>query len=317
MTAGTSRDASAATHRVVAGALALLLLLVLGAGRADAATREYWIAAVNTEIDLAPNGGDPVEDRMVPASERRFTGVVYRRYTRGWKRPWTGPAEFGQVDGIPGPTIRAVVGDRVIVHFRNLDRHHGLPHSMHFHAFRYAPSSDGAFIPYRSTRGGNVPVGSSWTYRLRAVTDSVGVWPYHDHSTSVHRSLELGLYGAISVRARGERPPDREFNVFMGLHRGFNTINGRAFIGNTPTFRARVGETVQWNVLTLGDDFHVFHIHGHRWRRHGTPVDSEVLGPSSTLRVRFKEDAPGVWYYHCHVESHLHGGMVGLYRVTR
>jgi FtsP/CotA-like multicopper oxidase with cupredoxin domain len=78
-----------------------------------------------------------------------------------------------------------------------------------------------------------------------------------------------------------------------------------------------VGQTVQWDVLALGEAFHVFHVHGHRWLRNGTPVDSELLGPSSTLKVRFKEDAPGVWFWHCHVESHQDNGMVGLYRVSR
>ena len=43
------------------------------------------------------------------------------------------------------------------------------------------------------------------------------------------------------------------------------TIDGRAFVGNTPVFRAKVGDVVQWDVLALGDDFHTFHVHGHRW----------------------------------------------------
>ncbi len=279
--------------------------------------REYWISAENVMWDVAPNGGDPLMDTTIPAAQRSFMAVVYRRYTADFRRPWPNTARSGDNDGIPGPTIRAEIGDTVVVHFRNRDMHHRLPHSMHFHAFRYAPSSDGAFIPYRSGPGGDVPVGGRFTYRLRAVADSYGVWPYHDHSRSVSRSIELGLYGAIVVPKPGDAPPDREQVVFFGRHIGFDTINGRAFIGNTPTFRGRVGETIQWNVLGLGDDFHVFHPHGHRWRRGGVPVDSELIGPSSTLRIRWREDAPGTWFYHCHVDSHQHNGMIGLYRVTR
>jgi FtsP/CotA-like multicopper oxidase with cupredoxin domain len=252
----------------------------------------------------------------IPAAQRRFTAIVYRRYTPGFKKPWPNTGESGDNDGIPGPTIRAEVGDRVLVHFWNRDTHYGLPHSMHFHAFRYAPSSDGAYIPFRSGRGGAVPVGGRFTYRLTAVKDSWGVWPYHDHSPSMHQSLMLGLYGAISIPKPGEPKPDREFVAMLSNLNGFQTINGHAFIGNSPTFHARVGELVQWDVLTLGDDFHVFHIHGHRWVRNGAPVDSELLGPSSTLRVRFVEDAPGTWYWHCHVESHMEDGMIGLYRVS-
>lgn len=295
----------------------MLAALVLRPAQADAATREYWIAAVNMRWDIAPNGGDPVMGTRIPPEQRRFVAVVYRRYTPGFRRPWPNTAESGDNDGIPGPTIRAQVGDRVIVHFRNRDTHYRLSHSMHFHAFRYAPSSDGAYIPYRSGRGAAVPVGGSFTYRLTAVGDSVGVWPYHDHSPSMSRSLGLGLYGTIVVTAPGEPRPAREFIVYLSNHMGLDTINGRAFIGNAPTFRARVGQTVRWDVLAIGEGIHVFHIHGHRWLRHGTPVDSELVGPSSTLQVRFREDAPGLWYYHCHVESHQDNGMIGLYRVDR
>lgn len=305
-------------RRALGPAVVLLALLwAATAGHADAATREYWIAAVNTEWDVAPNGGDAVMGTTIPAAERRFTAVVYRRYTSGFRRPWPNTAASGDNDGMPGPTIRAEVGDTVIVHFRNRDHHYGLRHSMHFHAFRYLPASDGAFIPFRSSRGGDVPVGGSWTYRLRAVADSYGVWPYHDHSSTMGQSIELGLFGAIVIPKPGEPRPDREFVVYLNNQKGFDTINGRAFIGNTPTFRARAGETVQWDVLALGENFHVFHVHGHRWMRNGVPTDSELLGPSSTLKVRWREDAPGVWYWHCHVESHQDNGMIGLYRVTR
>ena len=276
---------------------------------------EYWIAAVNTTWDLAPNGRDPVMDDPVSADSRRFPATVYRRFTPGWRRPWPNRAS-GENGGIPGPTIRAMVGDTVLVHFKNMDSANRLPHSMHFHAFRYGPGSDGAFIPSVSGRGGAVPYQGSFTYRLVAVEDSYGVWPYHDHSPSMHESIDAGLYGAIVVTRPGDLPPDREFVVFLASHGGLDTINGRAFIGNTPTFHARAGDIVQWDVLTLGDNFHSFHVHGHRWLRDGTPTDVELLGPASTLLVRFQEDFPGTWYYHCHVESHMKNGMIGLYKVA-
>ena len=96
------------------------------------------------------------------------------------------------------------------------------------------------------------------------------------------------------------------------------TIDGRAFVGNTPVFRARVGETVQWDVLTLGDDFHTFHVHGHRWRTpDGAVRDTQVVGPAESYKIRWREDAAGTWLYHCHVESHMMNGMIGIYRVTR
>ena len=318
--AGISRKSLLQT---AAGGGALALLGATGA-RAPAATEhafrpsgrvlEYWIAAVSTTWDIAPNGRDSVTGEPVAPEAHRFPAIVYRRFTPGWRRPWPN-RRSGDNGGIPGPTIRAEVGDTVLVHFKNLDAANRFPHSMHFHAFRYAPGSDGAFIPFVSGRGGSVPYGKSFTYRLVAVEDSHGVWPYHDHAQAMHESIAAGLYGQIVITRPGERPPDREFVVYFAHHAGFSTINGRAHIGNTPTFRARAGELVQWNVLTIGDEFHTFHVHGHRWRRNGVPTDVELLGPASSLLVRFREDMPGIWYYHCHVESHMRAGMIGLYRV--
>ena len=58
---------------------------------------------------------------------------------------------------------------------------------MHFHGVEYTPSSDGAYVPGFSGRDGNVPVGATYTYRLRAGRDSAGVWPYHDHMIGLYR----------------------------------------------------------------------------------------------------------------------------------
>ena len=136
---------------------------------------------------------------------------------------------------------------------------------MHFHGVRYRFGSDGAYIPGFSGPGANVKPGESFTYRLVAEPASVGVWPYHDHSPSMTASIEGGLYGALSILGPNEQAPDHEFVVYLSSHLGFMTINGRAFVGNTPVFRAKVGDLVQWDVLAIGDDFHTFHVHGHRW----------------------------------------------------
>ena len=81
---------------------------------------------------------------------------------------------------------------------------------------------------------------------------------------------------------------------------------------------ARVGQLVQWDVMAMGDEFHTFHVHGHRWRTDGgTPEDTRGLGPAESFRVRWREDAPGTWLYHCHVESHMMNGMISFYRVGR
>ncbi len=304
--------------RVAALLAPLAFAAVVLPGRADGATRQYWIKAVNVRVDVAPNGMDALMGRDVPLDQRFLDAVVYRAYTRGWRKPLPNTARSGDNDGIPGPVIEARVGDRLLVHFKNEDRTFRQKHSMHFHAFTYKPASDGAFIPQITGKGGNVPVGQSFTYRLTAGPQSRGAWPYHDHSSTMHDSIPRGLYGAVVIMGKKEKPPDRRFIVAFSAHNGFDTINGRAFIGNTPTFRAKVGETVEWNVLAMGDTFHTFHVHGHRWLNDaGTPKDTEEIGPGGSFRIRWKEDAPGTWFYHCHVESHQMNGMIGLFKVTK
>ena len=129
------------------------------------------------------------------------------------------------------------------------------------------------------------------------------------------RSLHGGMFGGLSILGRRERRRDREFLVVFSEFHGFQAINGRAFVGNTPVFHARVGETVQWDVIALGDAHHTFHVHGHRWMRAGEPEDVRTVGPAESFRVRWTERAPGTWLYHCHVEQHMMQGMIGLYRV--
>jgi FtsP/CotA-like multicopper oxidase with cupredoxin domain len=256
----------------------------------------------------------------VPPAQSVISTVVYRRYTANWRKPLPN-APRASADGvIPGPLIKARVGDRLRIHFKNMDTLRKQPHSMHFHGVHYAPSSDGAYIPGFSGKDGNVKPGQSFTYRLTAGEDSIGVWPYHDHSPSMTDSIGGGMFGMLSILGRNERAPDREFEVVLAPMGAFMTIDGRAFVGNTPVFHAKVGELVQWDVMALGSDFHTFHVHGHRWVSQGTGAvsrDTQTVGPAESFRIRWREDAPGTWLYHCHVEDHMMKGMIGIYRVSR
>ena len=289
-----------------------------GGGPPDGVVQEYWIAAVPMRWNVVPNERNAIEHETFDKSETTFTTIVYRRYTPNWEKPIPNrPGPSADNDGIPGPLIKANVGDTILVHFKNLDNEFERPHSMHFHGVHCPFGSDGAYIPGFSTRGGNVKPGDEYTYRLEAGPDSAGVWPYHDHSRSMSDTIAGGLYGAISILGRNEEPPDREFVVFFAQTLDFMTINGRAFVGNTPVLRAKVGEVVQWDVLAIGNDHHTFHVHGHRWRIPGGFEDTRTIGPAESFTVRWREDVRGTWLYHCHVEEHMMNGMIGIYRVTR
>src|SRR5665213_3039390 len=95
---------------------------------------------------------------------------------------------------------------------------------------------DGAYKGKYTTPSGFVEPHRTFTYVWQARAGTEGAWFYHDH-------------GPLAT----------------GLNNQFSCINGRAYAGNTPTLRAKVGETVAWHVFALDDDFHAFHLHGHRW----------------------------------------------------
>jgi len=308
----------------VAGVLALggaigIYAATRGDSESGPRTLDYWVAAVPVSWNITPNGRDAIMDEDISPSKSVIHTVVYRRYSADWKKPETN-APDSSADGllIPGPLLQARVGDTIRVHFKNMDTLRRDPHSMHFHGVHYAPSSDGAFLPGFSGRDADVLPGHSYTYLLHAGNDSAGVWPYHDHSPSMDDSLQGGMYGMLSILGRHERAPDREFEVaFSNMGKDFMTIDGRAFVGNTPVFKAKVGDLVQWDVMAIGSDFHTFHVHGHRWITADGARDTQTVGPAESFKIRWVEDAPGTWLYHCHVEDHMMRGMIGIYQVSQ
>src|SRR5215471_11237733 len=83
---------------------------------------------------------------------------------------------------IPGPVIRAKVGDRLIVHFSN---HLPQPTTVHWHGVRVPFAMDG--VPGHSQP--EVPPGGTFTYDF--VLPDVGLFWYHPHVMS---ALQTG-YG--------------------------------------------------------------------------------------------------------------------------
>lgn len=273
---------------------------------------EYWIEARTITWNIVPTARDDWHDVAIPG-KTTFKAVCYQQMTNGFAAP-VGPP------GIPGPILEAEVGDVLLVHFRNglikLDQ----AVTMHPHGVRYTPDYDGVYLGQHTRVGGFIAPGEEFTYRWEARPDSVGVWPYHDHGPNHTLNTMRGMFGGIVIRPKGAPRPDVENYLFFhsfspsvtGLPRPFQCINGRAYAGNTPTLRAKVGDTVRTHIIGMDDNFHDFHVHGHRWPgRDGKPADVVSLGPNETVTAEWTEDNAGRWLYHCHVFSHQDGGMVG------
>lgn len=297
--------------------------------------REYWIQADSFPHNLVPTGVDGMSGTTYTPKQTSFGALGYRAFSPNWAVPLAGDTDIGPNSGIPGPTIRGKVGDTIRIHFRNNDQHFGFPHSIHAHGVAYDPGSDGAWTWADQPPGSAVNVGETYTYEYTVLPESVGTWPYHDHSlpqTLIPRNgpdmelnAQLGMFGVIAITDNRTPPADVENVLVMhdlyadtvpGFTQDFDCFNGFAYLGNTPTFRAQVGQRVRWRVIALGKEFHAFHIHGHRWKSGGRFVDTELVGPATSLTLDYLEDRPGKWLYHCHVVDHMMGGMVGYYVVS-
>src|SRR5205823_13871353 len=123
----TKKFGRVARALAAAGALAALV-----AAPAQARVRDYWIAAVPTQWNVVPNGKDAIMGMPVDPATTIFPTVVYRRYSPHWRTALANNPRSSS-DGlvIPGPLLKARVGDRLRVHFKNMDTVRRDPHSMH------------------------------------------------------------------------------------------------------------------------------------------------------------------------------------------
>lgn len=299
---------------------------------AQAAVREYWIAAEMVPWNFAPSGQNqinPADGLGVWGETLTYTKYRYIGYTDG---NYTTPLPQPEWMGVLGPQLRAVVGDTIKVHLRNrTDR----PVSMHPHGLRYDEANEGA------DGRGTVQPGETFTYTW-AADKAAGpgpddpssiVWLYHSHIMA-EEEINLGLVGTIVVtrkgKARSESDPaprdvDREFTALFMIFNEENdeesglkhAINGRIF-GNLEGYETRLGERVRWHLVALGNevDNHTVHWHGQTVLERGHRTDVVEVLPASMKTVDMVPREPGEWLFHCHVSDHMVAGMSTRWRVA-
>jgi plastocyanin/FtsP/CotA-like multicopper oxidase with cupredoxin domain len=137
------------------------------------------------------------------------------------------------------------------------------------------------------------------------------------------------------------------FHTLTGLGTmGGMLINGRQYLGSTPTLIAGPETLMRFGVIGMGNDFHTFHIHGHRWivpgpngialpdpennpesfqnspqiRAVSQFEDTRIFGPANSFVFTIQEgeffgarddDPTGEFHMHCHVLQHMDMGMMG------
>jgi len=314
---------------LVAAIAAVLAVVVIkdDGGTASAQTvREYNLEVVAADIDY---GGGNI-----------------------W-HAWTYKLADEPAGTVPGPTLEAKVGEKLIVHVTNkLD----VVHSFHTHLENYSLENDGSQINTITGIGAGAMIKPGETYTYEFEPTRPGTFYYHCHSADgghhITEHIHQGLYGAIIIHDRDEPEHANEQVVFMS-ERGFDTegdnvppfiMNGLGIPGGeqtlekifldqgidgvaaqfnktVPVLDAKVNEELILHVINIGDQVHTFHVHGvkliSREQLNGEPWPANVipLTPGEVDSVSITFTQPALWLFHCHVVGHADAGMIGLINV--
>lgn len=222
------------------------------------------------------------------------------------KEAWT-------YDGtVPGPTIRADLGDRVRIVLRNELPE---PTTIHFHGMTVPAGMDG--VPVISQDA--VLPGESFTYEFE-VRDT-GTYMYHSHFNA-QKQVPMGLLGAFIVPDPAD--PEVVADVNMVLNDGplGFTLNGKGFPATQPVV-VKEGDTVRIRYMNEGLLIHPMHLHGLTQRviaidgrllARSHVEDTVLVAPGQRVDVLVEATEPGAWAWHCHVLNHAESenGMFGM-----
>ncbi len=220
---------------------------------------------------------------------------------------------------IPGPTLTATEGDRVIVHFINKTP---LPHTVHLHG-DHPSKEDGVFE--------QVPTNGTYTYDF--IAEPAGALMYHCHVSPVMQHVRMGLYGAFIVYPKTPLPPAREYVFVDGEYDTQNQLNPLPeyyfFNGYVEQYlnhplSAKTNETVRIYLINAGlSPAYGMHIHGTLFKAYPSgilanpplKVQSWELASGNTAILEAKWPWPGKFTFHFHGIPEERGAM-GYFNVT-
>jgi FtsP/CotA-like multicopper oxidase with cupredoxin domain len=224
---------------------------------------------------------------------------------------------------VPGPVIRARVGDRIRIVVTN---HLPEPTTIHWHGLSLPITQDG--VPGISQKP--IAVGASFTYEF--TLRQAGLAMYHPHFDTLNQQSK-GLYGALVVDpAAGPDPDVTEVFQLLSEGGGQYLINGRSFPA-TDSYTVPRGRRVLVRTINLGEMDHPMHLHGFLFTVIGQdggvvppaarfPRYTQNVAPGESYDLEFTPDEPGTWLFHCHILAHVTGpggtdtGMITTFTVT-
>jgi nitrite reductase (NO-forming) len=240
---------------------------------------------------------------------------------------------------VPGPFLRARVGDTIDVRLKN-SSDSAMVHSVDFHA---------ATGPGGGAAATQTNPGEENSVKFKALIP--GLYVYHCATPMVAHHIANGMYGLILVEPEEGLPPvDREFYVMQGevyTEAAFGTHGSQEFnveklLAERPEYfvfngavgalsklhplEAKVGETVRIFFGVGGPNFtSSFHVIGEMFDRVynlGGVLSDPLKGiqtvsvpPGGAVITEFKLEVPGNYIMVDHALSRLERGLVGILHV--
>jgi uncharacterized cupredoxin-like copper-binding protein len=214
---------------------------------------------------------------------------------------------------IPGPAIKADLGDKVRIVLNNeLDDE---PTTLHLHGMIVPNDMDG--VPALNQDA--VLPGDSFTYEF--TVRNTGSNMYHSHFMA-DTQVPGGLLGAFIVD--DAKDPNVDVDTTMVLNDGplGFTINGKGFPATAPIVSSK-GDLVRIRYMNEGLQIHPMHLHGMPQKviakdghvlKHPYMADTVMVAPGERYDVLVKATEAGAWAFHCHILTHAEGpdGMFGM-----
>ncbi|XP_074962094.1 coagulation factor V [Phalacrocorax aristotelis] len=322
--------------------MCLFLLLLLGSWWPDSEkhvvgatkVREHYVAAQITSWTYKQ---ESEEKSRLEHSDPVFKKISYREYEVDFKKEK--PANT--FAGLLGPTLRAEVGDTLVVHLKNMaDK----PVSIHPQGIVYNKNAEGSLYDDRTSSAEKqddaVLPGQVYTY-VWDITEEIGpreadlpclTYAYYSHENMV-MDFNSGLIGALLICKKGSLNEDgsqklfnKEYVLMFGVfdenkswQRSASlkyTINGYTD-GTLPDLEACAYDNISWHLIGMSSKPEIFSIHingqSMEQRHHRVSTVNLVGGTSTTVNMTVSEE--GRWLISSLVQKHLQAGMHGYLSV--
>ncbi|XP_048043912.1 coagulation factor VIII [Megalobrama amblycephala] len=329
----------------------LFLTLCLKCSCVLGKTLEFYIAAVETKWEYVfTDTADPTANqRKFASGVQKYIKAVYTEYTDS---TFTTPKSKPPWAGIQGPTIRTVVNDRVVVHFKNFASQAfsispiGIPYWKQSEGAGYEDSSSA-----QERVDDAVPPGGYYKY-MWDISPNSGPTPsdpdcltyIYSSQVDIVRDLNSGLIGTILIcktealtEERQQKVPefilllavfDESKSWYQDVGRAdklkktssptqYHTING--YINSTlPGLNVcQKSPVVSWHLIGLGStpEIHSIQFEGHTLKVFDHKRITVEMTPMTFTTALMKPSAPGKFLISCKIHSHQTAGMNAFFTV--